>query len=202
MRRLRIGIDADGTLYDLVRPWLRLFSEKHLVPVPDLGQITAYDLHRTIGPDGTPLNEEDASKLYKLLEHDGLFENDVQPYPGVIDVVRGWHELGHELHIVSAPSGPRSAYGKLVVFERDLPFINRKNIWLGHRKHILDLDVMVDDAPEVIRHFDREKTLLLSVAQPWNDQLAQLWHFLAPCWRDPARAWRLLDEKVRELAAR
>lgn len=180
----RIGVDADGTCYDLIEPWLRLWEaasgNKH---GPE--DVTVYNPHLVLGPNRGEMSPEDTERFYGLLESEGLFLG-LKPFAGSLDAVKELHDVGHEIHIVSAPAGPISASEKLHAFKRDLPWLPRKHVSLIHRKHLLDLDVLIDDAPENAEAMRRHRpdTLVVGLEMPWNRDHRHLWHLLAKDWTE------------------
>lgn len=201
MRHLTIGLDADGTLFDLVTPWLELWAEKAGRPAPAYEQIVQYNAHLCVGPDGAPLSPEDERLFYSLLEYPGLFDERVKVCEVGRRYAEKWHAEGHEVRIVSAPAGPESARGKLRAFARTFPWLNRKHIDLMHHKHRLDLDVLVDDSPDVVRKC--VSCMTLGIAQPWNEKVADadlIWSCLARSWREPEKAWAEIDRHIQDLA--
>jgi len=180
----RIGIDADGTGYDLIDPWLRLWEARSgQKRVPE--DVIEYNPHRVLGPDGGEMSIEDREHFYSLLESEGLFLG-LKPLDGFLESVKALHDMGHEIHIVSAPAGPVSAAEKLHAFGRDLPWLSRKRINLVHDKHLLDLDVLIDDSPENAEAMRkaRPNTLVVGLEMPWNRVHRKHWHLLAKDWNE------------------
>lgn len=199
MKKLRIAVDADGTLYDLCTSWFQLFTDRFgREPVP-LEQCVHYNPHLCLGDGGSQVPHHEEKVLYDLLHTPGLFQS-LTPYAGALEALRQLHDAGHEIYIASAPAGPQSAYEKMRAFERDLPFVDRKHVFLGHHKHLLDVDVIVDDSPDVVRKF--RDTVRLGIEQPWNSAEIHrsLWDFLAPSWRETDKAWAALVERVQLLS--
>ena len=178
----RIGVDADGTGYNLIDPWLRLWEiesgRSHTAE-----DVVHYNPHRVLGPDGGEMSPEDTERFYGLLESEGLFLG-LKPFDGFLEGVKQLHDAGHEVHIVTAPAGPVSAAEKLHAFKRDLPWLSRKRVNLVHRKHLPDLDVLIDDAPEnaLAMHQARPNTLIVGLEMPWNRDQRHLWDFLGKDW--------------------
>lgn len=176
---MKIGIDADGTGYDLITPWLGLWNEisgQNTKPE----DITEYNPHIPL-----KLNEEDSAKFYNLLQTPGLFLN-LKPMEGFIDNVNKLHEAGNEIYMVSSPAGPLSAMEKMIAFKRDFPWMKRGQIILMHDKHFLNhLDVMIDDAPEHAENFAEHPTTdMFGIEQPWNRKYCRRWLELAKNWEE------------------
>lgn len=200
MGRLRIGVDADSTMYDLLGPWLRLHAER-TGATPSVESLTSYHLHRCMGPGGGPLPPEEAEVFQGLLDVPGLFEGLPLLHPSVPTILEGWVRRGLDVYVVSAPPGPLGAAEKLRAFERDLPFLLRQKLILAHHKHLLDVDVIIDDSPDVVSGFS-QRVVRLGIEWPWNahPHIAGMWTELAPSWRDPGGAWTRFDEIVGLLA--
>lgn len=205
MRKLVLGIDADGTCFNLVGPWLEIWNglpyrEDLGLPLVEYHQVIEYNMHKVMGPGGEPLDDKHAAVMYGILEQPDLFHKEVKLCQVAASYMRKWHDEGHEVRIVSAPAGPNSAAGKLRAFARDFPWLNRKHIDLIHHKHRLELDVLIDDSPDVVRKFESKGTLLLGVEQPWNERWCDLWSCLAPSYREPERAWAEFDRHIQDRA--
>lgn len=191
-----IGIDADSTMYDLMNPWLDLFSQRTNRPRVDVSTVKEYNPHLCLGEDGTQLSYEDEVLFYSLLEEPGLFEH-LPLYKGAKEAFISLSNLPDTLvYIVSAPNGPQCAKDKLIAFKRDFPFLNKKNIMLVHHKHHLNLDVMIDDSTDVIKKFS-DRTLKLGIMQPWNINHSEYWHSLVASYQDTEKAWDRIVNIIR-----
>lgn len=198
----RIGVDADGTAYNLIEPWLGLWEmESGRRHSPE--DVVHYNPHRILGADGGEMTPEETERFYGLLESEGLFLN-LRPFDGALEGIKELHDDGHEVHIVSAPAGPVSAYEKLRAFKRDFPWMNRKHVNLVHRKHLLDLDILIDDAPENAEAMRRARpsTLVVGLEMPWNRAHRELWHLLAKDWRQILDFIKAHQEALRAPARR
>lgn len=184
MKTVRIGVDADGTGYDLMNPWLDLWfretGRKYTA-----SEIVKYNPHKVLGENGGMLPPDETKLFYDLLEREGLFLN-LPTYPHFLDVMKEMYHNNFEVHMVSKPAGPNSAGEKIRAFLRDMPWLTLDKIALISPKHLFDLDILVDDAPEhaeKIRNA-RPGTLIVGIRQPWNVEHSHLWHFLASDWKE------------------
>ena len=151
---MKIGIDLDNVLNKLTPTWLMYHFLKtgETVTVED---IKCWGMHKYV---------KTGKKIYDLLQPE-LFEDlPVMPYSQEVT-----HRLSkdHELFVVTATE-PRNMEVKAKWLKRHFPHINQKNIVATHRKDVVDVDVLIDDAPHNILDFPGQ-TIVLDYA--WNRTL-------------------------------
>lgn len=201
MRRdLRVGVDADGILFDLVTPWLELYN-REFDDDRSVEHVRHFDLHRSLGPDGSGLEGVRKERLYSLLQTPGLFRNLV-PLPGAQRSLRHLREFA-EVYIVSKPCGPTCCAEKWDSFKEHFPFVD--GVILTGEKHIVDVHALVDDHPENARRFHDHSIYraryAMGIEWPWNDsrEHADAFDVLARCWRKPQDAWDQLVDSIERL---
>ncbi len=201
-RHMRVGVDADGILFDLVEPWLNIYNNE-FGDDRKVEHVRHFDLHRSLGPDGGPLDGVRKERLYAMLQTPGLFRG-LTPLPGAQKALRHLKQLA-EVYIVSKPCGGLCAAEKIDSFREYFPFVD--GVVLTGEKHIVDVHVLVDDHPENARkfrdHYIHRARYAMGIQWPWNDSSdhRDAFDVLGQCWRKPAEAWdQLVDaiEKVGE----
>jgi 5'(3')-deoxyribonucleotidase len=156
---MRIYLDMDGVLVDLLAGWL-----------PYLNEITGKNLEQE---DVNMWGLEDVygipfSKIRKPLHRPGFWE-DLPPYTGAAFFVETLEEMGHDVYIATTPfPSDNCAWGKKMWVEKHLPFLAPTRIVLIHDKHLLRGDMLVDDKPENLVAFQGHRVLF---NQPWNQSL-------------------------------
>jgi 5'(3')-deoxyribonucleotidase len=165
---VRILVDMDGVLVDLVTPWLADYNRTY---GDDLS-------HEDIGDysfRGVPLRCS-RRDLFALLARPGLFL-EAPPFPGAIAAMRRLVDDGHDVAVVtSAPMqvAPDSARQKWLwcgehLTDAGIPhgFVVTEDKWLVRG------DVLVDDAPAQL---DRFPSRTIGVRYPWNrESRADAW---------------------------
>jgi 5'(3')-deoxyribonucleotidase len=156
---MRIFLDMDGVLADLLASWL-----------PYLNEITGKNLE---DKDVNMWGLEDVydipfSKIRKPLHRPGFWEG-LPPYPGAADFVETLDGMGHDVYIATTPfPSDVCAWGKKMWLEEHMPFLPYSRLILIHDKHLLQGDMLVDDKPENLVAFRGHRVLF---NRPWNKTL-------------------------------
>lgn len=191
-KQLVIGIDLDSTVCDLLSEWLRLYNETHTENVK-VADIKTWELEDNVSK---------GKEVYRHLGDPDLYRRLVE-YPNSIEVLKGWHDAGHELHILTSPSRPpHTAADKLHWCHEKLPFIPFDRLGLIHHKHRFLVDVFIDDSPHNLRkHASMQPNAhRLGIAFPYNEEVSNIMHVRAPSFEDPGAAWKAFDAYVRKLS--
>ena len=157
--RLQIGLDVDDVLYDCNGYALSLLNEAEGIEPP----FTVHDI-RSWGED-----------------HDGV--NRRIRYFGDPEFVRTQPILPGAREFVSRPSAvadvffvsavpPQCMSARALRLAEDFPEIPARNILLGHRKDLVHLDILLDDAAHNIVHTPATYPVLFR--RPWNMHLSGL----------------------------
>lgn len=153
---MRVFLDMDGVLVDLLADWLPYLNEitgKNL----EYGDINMYGLESVYG---IPF-----SKIRKPLHKPGFWEN-LPMYPGADEFVAKLVKYGHEVYIATTPfPAELCCWGKKQWVKKNLPFIPLDRVIFIHDKHLLRGDAMVDDKPQNMVGFPGMRILF---DQPWN----------------------------------
>lgn len=189
MKHLRILCDLDAIVADLTKKWLEHYNRDHSDSVTK-EDITSWHManHVKIGED-----------VHKYLYEPGFFL-DLEPLPGAIESLRAMKESGHHVVIVSAPSWPgTSAQDKISWVKKHLPFLNKRDIFLGHHKHMLKGDVFIDDSPTNITAYRKEwgaAARIMTIAHPYNESVKSLVNVFADGYKDTAKAWDTIRRAI------
>ncbi len=146
-----IGIDIDGTLLDIVTPWLHEYglASDHWLEADD---IKDFDLRLFIRTDWT--------KRFFELRTPALYDVTL-PIPGAVDAVAELAEQGHFLVAVTHDTQPFVA-AKRARLARFFPGI--RYLVLAKDKACAKVDVLIDDAAHNAN--DAHGAILLD--SPWN----------------------------------
>ena len=159
----KIALDIDSTLHHYWDLLDRIAQERFGVSLP-------YEEQR-----GWGISVLEREQVIACVEETHSDENILaaEPYPGAVEVVRGWHEDGHWIHVTSHRAvGTREATAGWL--ERiGLPF---DDLHLSYDKVTrcaeLGVDVLVDDSPVNIERAREQGIVAASLAHPWNADLA------------------------------
>lgn len=141
MKKLTLLVDMDGILVDLLAHWLSCIAlDTGIVVNPSEVDGWAMEKHPKLAPLGL-------DGVLKYLHQDDFFLN--APWlPGAHDGLKKLYTDGHDVNIVSSPSGPISAKEKYQWFKNQAPWFPSKNIMLANRKTLVRGDVLIDDHPQ------------------------------------------------------
>lgn len=159
MKKYKIGIDLDGVIWDLVTPWLKLYSEI-TGEIINPNYLSCYNLFSVVKHPET---------LDYILHHrDDLWEH-VQLFDGVADSINKLLDNPKvDLQIVTATSHVE-AMGKINRLFELLPRLSEKNITMTQRKDLLKLDFLIDDCIDNLIHSENT-TFLFLISHPYNHE--------------------------------
>lgn len=154
--RLRIGLDVDDVLYKCNEYALSLLRKKY-------GDRPEFNLN-AIKSWGTQGNLSD--------ERIGMFSDpafvEAQPlYEGAAKFVRELCRIADVFFVTAVP--PRCMTARAERLSRDFPEVPTGNILIGTRKDVIDLDILLDDAPHNIVSTRASYPVLMR--RPWNTEL-------------------------------
>lgn len=193
-RKLRIRCDMDAILVDLAPYWLRCIAADHGVE-ETIDNITQWNLHKC-----GKLAQLGAQKVYEYLKRPGFFRNAPQ-IPGGLDQLKIWQDAGHDVMVVTSPSGPISIAEKFEWFEIHAPWLKSEHIVMMNRKSEIRGDVLIDDHPETGVKYLQEwpEALVLGIEYPYNAHITG-GPVMLPSYKDYTHAWRLIGTVVDALA--
>lgn len=151
---LRIIVDMDGVLCDLIGKWFTTYNEEYQDSLT-AEQMTVWGPHHYARA---------GKRIYKYLSQPGFFR-DLAPLPGAVSGMRWLVESGLDVVIVTAAR--RGHRDKLGWISEHLPFLPRDNVIFAHRKELVRADIMFDDAPHNLENFARYGQPI-AMAHPYN----------------------------------
>lgn len=189
-KKLRILVDLDGIVADFFKLLFREY-ERETGESVDVSQILSWDMAKFVQHPDT---------LNQIFSRQGFFTR-LDPIPGAVEAVKELHAGGHEVVIVSSPCTHHSAAEKLEWCARHLPFLDQKNVWIGHKKHHVRGDVLIDDGPHNISAYRAEHpgALLLGISYPYN--LDAPYDLRASGHDSPSVAWLQILDAIYDLEA-
>jgi len=186
MRSLTILCDMDGIIVDLLNHWLDAIALDHGIRVqPE--EIVEWDMAkcgrlRDLGP----------KIVYGYLQKPGFFRK-APALPGAVAGLKALHDAGHNIVILSSPSGPISAGEKLEWLAEHLPFLPSKQIMLANLKTLVKGDVLIDDHPQTLLDYSQAwpEALAIGIKYPYNKHLleAKLVTLCPECKREDCRSY-------------
>ncbi|MDO4741034.1 MAG: hypothetical protein Q4A66_10235 [Eubacteriales bacterium] len=147
---MRILIDMDDTLEQLVVGWIAFLNEKYGTQICPCA-VKDWDMCKAF-PSLT------RSQVYSALDEDALWEH-VPPMPGAVETVKRLMDDGHEIFIVTA-SGYKSLCAKMEkVLFRYFPYLSWEQVIVTSQKTLIDGDLIIDDGPHNLCGRHRRKIL-------------------------------------------
>ena len=168
---MRIGIDCDGVLRDLIPAIVDGIKTTHPQHADKILTPTSWDWEQWL-----PFWSDDETEKY-------IFEDNYLDFfgpecPPIKSAVEDWNKLrawaienGHELILVSAQrehcKEPTEAW-----LQR-WGFVGFDEIIFTHKKHLADVDVLIDDSPSKLFRFKKQSVndgSPICVKQTWNTE--------------------------------
>lgn len=133
---MRIIIDLDDTIHDLVNPWTEELSRKYGVPKVTVKEwdICAHYPTLTKQQIFSPLSDPNFWKM-------------VKPRPGAIENIRKMIADGDDVIICTATNFLSAHFKFQSTIFSYFPDFNRNNIIIAHRKDLINGDIIIDDGP-------------------------------------------------------
>jgi 5'(3')-deoxyribonucleotidase len=166
---MRIGIDCDGVLRDLITCITDTVKETHPQHADKILEPTSWDWDQWL-----PFWTNDETEKY-------VFEDNYLDFfgvecPPIKSAVEDWNKLrawaienGHELILVSAQR-PHCIEPTEEWLQR-WGFVGWDEIHFEKNKHLVDVDVLIDDSPEKLEKFEKESVnhgTAICMKQSWN----------------------------------
>lgn len=171
---IKIGLDMDGVLADLLSDWVRVYNniyEDSLVS----NDIVSWDFHNFVKP-------ECGKKCYEILHSDFLNFANLDPIPGAVEAVANFMKDPEiDLYVVTdALSSPKIMREKYAWLRRHIPFLDRTKVFFAKHKEMIAVDVLIDDHTENVLNSYREG-ILFSAPHNKDSHLRKIEN-----WKDPA----------------
>lgn len=194
---MRVLIDMDGIVVNLLEVWLATYN-REWDDTLTVDSIRTWDTHDFV-------KEECGRRIYEILERPGLFEG-LPPMRGAIEGVREMASLpGVEVKLATAAASPDAAREKIRWVRRWFYRLgwDRRDVFIGHAKHWLEADVLIDDSPNNLARWlkHRPDAEAMTIAYPYNEGFRGRLYTFADAYDDPERAWDRLVAGVRNLRA-
>ncbi len=155
--RLQIGLDVDDVLYDCNRYALELLNKEEQITPP----LTVHNIRSWGQGDGK------ADERLRYFSRPDFVAS--QPVlPGAKEFVARLAEVADVFFVSAVPPECMSARALRLV--QDFPQIPTRNILLGHRKDLVNLDILLDDAAHNIVRTPATYPVLFR--KPWNMHLS------------------------------
>lgn len=134
MRKLKVAVDLDGVIWDLVTPWVEWYNKKYSEALC-YNDITNYNVRLFF-------TKCEGDEAFEPLNNP-YFWNCIEPYETSEEALRKLND-NYELYIATSTSylTPKE---KLSRFLRLFPFIDRDQVIMIHNKKLLDVDYLIDD---------------------------------------------------------
>lgn len=162
--RYRIAFDIDDVLWDLNKCWL---NEYNLYNTHgdnfSKEQVKSWNIEKCLNPQNPNL-------FWAILSNKGTWSSiDKYIYTNTKEVLQALQADPHiDLYIVTATHTDNLA-NELPAFFRNFPFINWKQLIICQDKSMLDMDLWVDDKPELIEKLHMLGKKCCMVSKPWNE---------------------------------
>jgi 5'(3')-deoxyribonucleotidase len=160
---MRVLLDMDETLVNLVDPWLALLNEEAETDF-SRHDTTCYSVEKSF--EGKLSMDE----VFRPFDTPGFWSG-LPPFPGAIEFVQRLYDNDFDIYIATIPAlGSVCHYEKEQWVMEHLPFIGRERLVFCHHKFILKGEALFDDNPKYLSSFQGKRLLF---DKPWNqdDQL-------------------------------
>ena len=165
---MRIGIDADGVLRDFIGNLITHIKENHPEHADKIGVPKSWQWN-----DWLPFWTDDETEKYVFEDNFiDLFGVDCPPIQSSVEdwpKLKRWAEdEGHELVLVSAQREQTKELTDLWLEHYGFDF---KEKHYTHKKHLVDVDVLIDDSPAKLGMFKKKSInngSPICFKQTWN----------------------------------
>ena len=168
---MRIGIDCDGVLRDLITCITDTVKETHPQHADKILEPTSWDWDQWL-----PFWTNDETEKY-VFEDNYLdfFGVECPPIKSAVEdwaILRAWAiKNGHELCLVSAQR--EHCMEPTAAWLQRWGFVGFDEIHFTKNKWIIDVDVLIDDSPEKLYDFDKKSVTggrAICMKQSWNQE--------------------------------
>lgn len=166
---MRIGIDLDDTINNLVDVWIEKYNKDYNDNVK-IEDIKTWDIgdYAKAGKD-----------FYKYLGDGKTFKN-LSIKDGAAEVIEKLCK-NNEVYIVTANASYNTGVcdDKVNFIKKFMPFFPIKNIIFINNKSLLDLDVLIDDG---LHNFEGFKGRKIVFSRPWNEMVSEKYDYRITKW--------------------
>jgi uncharacterized protein len=161
---MRIAIDIDSTLHHYWDLLEEVAQRRFGVAIPYAEQVV-WEIDR-LKPEQLSAAVRETHSEKQILAG--------EPYPGAVEVVRGWHEAGHFIHITSHRSGEAREATARWLERIGLPY---DELYCSYDKvsrcREIGIDLLIDDSPENLRRAIDAGIAAATLLHPWNRELVE-----------------------------
>ena len=160
----RIALDIDSTLHHYWDLLDSVARRRYGVELP-------YSEQRTWG-----ITQLERDQLVEAVQETHSDENieAAEPYPGAVEVIRGWHEEGHWIHVTSHRRESASPATARWLQAIGLPYDDLHcSFDKVTRCSELGIHVLVDDSPVNIVRAREAGIVPATLVHPWNQELVE-----------------------------
>jgi hypothetical protein len=155
----RIAIDIDSTLHPYWDQLREVVLRRHGIDLP-------YEEQHTWDIDALP---EAGLRAAVRETHTEAYVSAAEPYPGAVDVIRGWHGDGHWIHVTSHRAAVAGRYTRAWLERIGLPFDDLHCSFDKVSRCVeLGIGVLIDDSPDTLARAAREGIVPATLRHPWN----------------------------------
>jgi 5'(3')-deoxyribonucleotidase len=155
---MRVFLDMDETLVNLVDPWLAILNEEAETSFTR-DNTTSYSVEASFK------SKLSMDEIFRPFSTPGFWTG-LPPFDGAIDFVKRLHKKDFDIYIATIPAlGPVCHYEKEQWVMEHLPFIGRERLIFCHHKYILNGVALFDDNPKYLAQFGGSRLLF---DKPWN----------------------------------
>ena len=182
MTKKKILVDMDQILVNLNDKWLKVHNEENDENVT-MADITTWEMENHV---------KTGKEIYKIIERPGFFD-DLPPLPGAIKGFKALRNSGHTVAVCSSPASDDSARAKIAWCKAYLD-IDRRDVIIMHKKYWLTgtCDVLIDDKPDNILKWSAAGKTAMTIAYPYNEDVAEYCAVYAEGYKDTEAAWATL----------
>lgn len=147
-----ILVDIDGTIEDLLSPWLDELNKLYNKSI-SFSEVSEWNFEALYNISKTDLT--------KVLNNNKVWKK-VKPIPGAIEYLKKLQQDGHSVYLVTS-ADYRTVYNKFVyVIHKWFSFIPDDDIIICHKKQLIKGDILIDDNPDNLIGGDYIKILFTS----------------------------------------
>ncbi len=162
--RRSVGIDLDGTLADTTSRWTEIASETIGRKVRK-SDITEYSISQALG-----ITYETVMDIFKKTWQDHAA---IRLEDGRIPVILSRINQHYDTYITTATNASPEAVREWVVMHGIKVNCEIIHLDSSSKKAHLDIDILIDDHPDVAVHAASLGKTAILIRQPWNESLAK-----------------------------
>lgn len=190
-KKLILGFDLDDIIIDLINPWLHWYNARFqdFVTIDD---IRSYEIEKYT-PKSTDIFE---------------FFNDPKRYAacsvikGASEGLKELHDAGHDIIITTAAVHGTEDIKWHLVKKAAPSWFKHRNLMIGSRKELLELNVFVDGSAKNIATYSSTWTNahILTIAYPHNESIKGIVNCYAKNHHNTEVAWATIVDYIHKVS--